>query len=150
MIYFIKGEITGRVKIGTSRQSVNERLKQFQMYSPDSLVVLLEVEGGYEEEKIIKRYLKNYVVHGEWFELTKEVIGLINRIKRNGKRIPNDLIFHRIESVPKKYRKGISTLPVGLSKIIKTMAKEKGIKPSEMFTEIIQTGMKRLKIGENE
>jgi hypothetical protein len=69
MIYIIKASFDGShvYKIGFTRGSVKERLKQLQTASPIKLSIVKEFRGDLMEEQRIHNYLVTLRSHGEWF-----------------------------------------------------------------------------------
>ena len=70
MIYFIKAAFANQTfyKIGFTRGSAQQRLKQLQTSNPVKLELIKEFPGDLWEEKRIHSYLKCLRVEGEWFK----------------------------------------------------------------------------------
>lgn len=69
MVYFISNGTN--VKIGKA-DSTATRLVQLQTGSDVELIVINELEGGYELENKLHAIFDEYNVRGEWFNLPKE------------------------------------------------------------------------------
>lgn len=63
--YFLQGEATGLVKIGRTVGTIEERLKEIQPLSPDTLRVLKVVNRNIEKE--CHETFKEHRMHYEWF-----------------------------------------------------------------------------------
>lgn len=64
--YIIRGQLTGRFKVGKAKD-VAKRVKDMQVGSPDTLEVVVVLEGA-RWEKVLHCRLKAHHSHGEWFE----------------------------------------------------------------------------------
>ena len=64
--YFIQGEITELIKIGSS-YSPSDRLNDFMIGSPDMLKIIKVVDGIDYPESFVRRKFKQFQSHGEWF-----------------------------------------------------------------------------------
>jgi hypothetical protein len=67
MIYFIRNETNGRVKIGYSA-NVKARLASLQTASPDKLTLLASIPGEKDREKSLHNQLCAHRLNGEWFD----------------------------------------------------------------------------------
>lgn len=66
-IYVIQGEITRRVKIGSS-DCIPQRIYAMQSASPDRFLLVYVLEGQtYREERELHARFAQYRLHGEWF-----------------------------------------------------------------------------------
>jgi hypothetical protein len=81
-IYFIRGELTGRIKIGWATKP-GERLKALQTASPDKLLIVAAHPGNGRDEKALHQQFAAHRVHGEWFEGVPEIIAHIQGIIDN-------------------------------------------------------------------
>ena len=82
LVYFIKAEKTGLIKIGTtkSKSSLGKRLSQLTFENADKLTLLLATEALREDDVHREFYKTRH--HGEWFTPTPELIALIELHKR--------------------------------------------------------------------
>ena len=78
-VYFIQGEITGRIKIGFSNQ-INKRIQSLQNSEPLRLIHVIPNALSNTESSLHKRFSHLRVI-GEWFEGTEELIQYINSLK---------------------------------------------------------------------
>ena len=78
MIYFIRGKLTKKIKIGVS-ESAEKRLKDLQAASPDKLIPLGYAVGNSKEERILHQRFAEYNSHGEWFDECKEIHDFISQ-----------------------------------------------------------------------
>lgn len=76
-IYFIRGEITRRIKIGYTTGSVYRRLLDLQVGSPDKLELLGVVNAPIWLEKEFHELLKSDRSHNEWFEESAQLLRFI-------------------------------------------------------------------------
>ena len=80
MTYFIQGEKTGLIKIGTSNNPMH-RLMELQIGSPDTLIMLKYVDSlTYPETELHQRF-KHLRRHGEWFYPDPDLTRFINLLK---------------------------------------------------------------------
>lgn len=77
VVYFIQAVESGRIKIGYSSNSGKRRLAEMSTGSPEQLEVLGEVPGDVAFERELHRRLRHSRLHGEWFELTPEVLEVL-------------------------------------------------------------------------
>jgi hypothetical protein len=77
MIYFVQGEITGRVKIGYTKNLIGIRLQPMVSSSPDKLTYLGGMPGDRKLEKFIQSEFAEHLFHGEWFEENDELLTFI-------------------------------------------------------------------------
>lgn len=69
MVYFIRAVIGNDTfyKIGFTKGSAKQRLKQLQTSNPVKLELIKEFPGDLWEEKKIHKYLSSLRTEGEWF-----------------------------------------------------------------------------------
>ena len=89
-VYFIQGTDGGPIKIGSSVDP-KSRFNDIQTCSPVRLSLLATIDGGPWLENALHRHFKIDRLHGEWFQPTPELRGLIADIQ-SGKE------FSRIKS----------------------------------------------------
>lgn len=77
LIYFIQGEITKRIKIGRTKQMLEERIISLQCGSPDKLIFLGGLLANKQKETELHYKFKKYRLHGEWFEHNQDLIEFI-------------------------------------------------------------------------
>ncbi len=76
-IYFIQSSgAGGAIKIGVTRD-VDARLQSLQQATPEQLVVLGTLRGGYAAEMAILRHFSSDVIRGEWFSPSPSLLGFI-------------------------------------------------------------------------
>jgi hypothetical protein len=76
-VYFIRGKITNRIKIGSSA-NVNRRLYDLSTSSPDDLELLgVLVDNGNTENEIHDKF-KKFRLHGEWFEADESILTFVH------------------------------------------------------------------------
>ena len=77
-VYLINQVNTNKYKIGVTKKSVNERLKQLQTGSSESLVTVKEFETnyGFRLETLLHRHYNCKKTIGEWFELTEQDVAI--------------------------------------------------------------------------
>ena len=78
MIYFIRAEITKKIKIGFTTKSISERMYPMHSISPDSLTFIGGMAGGKVEEKRLHQKFKSLHSHAEWYNESKELLHFIN------------------------------------------------------------------------
>lgn len=85
MIYFVKAEITKRIKIGYTTQWFDILLSSMQSNSPEKLTFLGGLVGSRELEKDIRNSFRENLSHGEWYNESKEIYSFIkaNCLKDN-------------------------------------------------------------------
>lgn len=90
-IYFFKHKEIPAIKIGrTTRDSVNIRFSQFKTYSPygSEIIGFFECENCIELERKIHIELKQFRLHGEFFNITEEhAKSIINKYDNSFKKI---------------------------------------------------------------
>ena len=122
-IYFILAADVGRVKIGRSNQ-VHQRLKDLQVGSPCSLVLLGTFTAEYTVETLLHERFAHWRIIGEWFEYTDQlkmfVYGMI-RASDPPEAMPGLLRIALSEYDEETLRSGeeprINTLQYGSSRI---------------------------------
>lgn len=77
MIYVIRAIGTNRVKVGWSTD-VSARMKSLKTASPYPLELVTTLETDEESlERLLHKGLRNYRVHGEWFELPEKTLNAL-------------------------------------------------------------------------
>lgn len=77
-VYFIRDAERPEVKIGYS-YSPTTRMKALQCGHPRPLQLLGTIYGYRAEEAALHRKFKQYRLHGEWFQLSDEIVRFIGR-----------------------------------------------------------------------
>lgn len=78
IIYFIRGELTGLIKIGMAHDVCPcARLKTLQIGSPDKLVCLGFQNRTKSDERVLHKRFKAIREHGEWFKPSDELFNYI-------------------------------------------------------------------------
>lgn len=75
--YIIQGKLTGFIKIGASI-SLRNRLAMLQSVSPDELVVLRALPGGFQTEAALHKRFAADRHHGEWFLPSEDLLRFID------------------------------------------------------------------------
>lgn len=77
-IYLINQVNTNKYKIGVTKKDVNERLKQLQTGSSESLITIKEFKTnyGFKLETLLHRHYSCKKTIGEWFELTEQDLAM--------------------------------------------------------------------------
>lgn len=78
-VYFIRGEDTGKIKIGFAVDP-EIRLRDLQTGSSEKLSLIKFIEGTQEKETEIQNRFKKYRIHGEWFEPAEELVEFIENL----------------------------------------------------------------------
>lgn len=78
-VYFIGAG--SRVKIGYSSDP-EKRLTELQVGNPDRLTILATLDGGAVLENTIHAAFARDRLDGEWFRISRELLELINEIRR--------------------------------------------------------------------
>ncbi|HAS6997823.1 TPA: hypothetical protein I7280_23645 [Vibrio parahaemolyticus] len=73
IVYFIQGELTKRIKIGSTQWLIDERMRHLQTGSPDELVFIGAYFGTDFTETELHTLFASTRVHGEWFEPSHEI-----------------------------------------------------------------------------
>lgn len=79
LIYFVQAEDRG-IKIGIT-DNIKGRLNALQNNSVLKLNLLGVIRGNIKRESKIHERFKKYKIHGEWFEVQKEILTYIKRYK---------------------------------------------------------------------
>lgn len=87
-VYFIQGEITGRIKIGHS-QDIKSRLQSLQSSEPLRLTHVIPNESRETELRLHKKFSHLRVI-GEWFEGTQELVYYINSLRSDKIALQNE------------------------------------------------------------
>lgn len=87
-VYFIAARRLARVKIGYTAQSIEKRLCELQVGSPDDLVLLGHIQGGRHVEDELHRRFRGDHLRGEWFSLSGNIIRFL---RQRHIRIPQGL-----------------------------------------------------------
>lgn len=82
MIYFASND--GRIKIGTTRGDIAERLKQIGAHLTTPVVLLGWIDGGHAFEHAIHLHLTEYRLQGEWFRDCEEVRRCVRNLLLGG------------------------------------------------------------------
>lgn len=80
LIYFFRGRVTRKVKIGYTSVSPLNRLLDCQVGSPDQLEVLGVVHAPFVFERELHDLFAPYHSHGEWFDGNPILYKFIKRI----------------------------------------------------------------------
>jgi hypothetical protein len=96
VIYFIRGETTGNIKIGYTGRSAESRLRGFQVGCSERLSVLAVMPGDKATERKLHRQFRSLCVHGEWHRPEERLLRFIAD-PRN--RVPERLLPY-IEDEP--------------------------------------------------
>lgn len=80
LIYFMRGRITRRTKVGYTTRDPYLRLSDCQTGSPDVLELLGVADAPYSVEQELHKILEPYHSHGEWFDESKVLNKFIRTI----------------------------------------------------------------------
>lgn len=94
MIYFFQGEITRRIKIGTTKRFINQRMSEAQANSPDKLFFIGYMPGDKDIESHLRNKFLNSHSHGEWHNESPEILSYIQN-----NCIHEINIAHKVESL---------------------------------------------------
>ena len=87
MIYFVRGQRSGMVKIGYTAR-LKGRLGALQTGSPESLELVGFIDGDRTTERELHERFKDARAHGEWFHPRKELSDFLGTI-RSAPRFPD-------------------------------------------------------------
>lgn len=73
MVYFIRAEGTNFVKIGFTKNSVENRIAELQVGCPHRLVLIKVIDGDSSFEKELHKKFRALKIRGEWFLLQKKL-----------------------------------------------------------------------------
>ena len=80
MIYFIRQNSNGPVKIGVS-VNPERRLLSMQTINPDPLHIMKVVNGSYAMEALLHEKFSDARINGEWFEPTEALLAYIENLR---------------------------------------------------------------------
>lgn len=83
MIYFVLNRRAGAIKIGHSGSPVT-RLCDFQVGSPDPLVILGTIPGDRPEEQALQQRFADYWIRGEWFQADESLLEQVRSLLETG------------------------------------------------------------------
>jgi hypothetical protein len=91
MVYFIKAETYGAIKVGSSVDPI-KRLTELQVSSPDDLELLGVVSGGINIEKRFHRLFRKQHLRGEWYKIEGTCSKILKRLRleKPKKEYPKD------------------------------------------------------------
>jgi len=72
-VYAVEATGTGKIKLGHTTRTPEQRLAQLRCQSPVPLVLVAAFEGGRAAERAAHAAFKDLRTHGEWFADTPEV-----------------------------------------------------------------------------
>ena len=129
-IYFFKHKDVNAVKIGrTSGDSVKNRFSQFKTYSPfgSEIVGFFECDNCVELEKKIHIELKQFRMHGEFFNITLDhAKSIINKHDISGKELKflfNEWLSNpenNVEELQKLFKRANETIKVIRTGVLET------------------------------
>lgn len=90
-LYFVQCETTCRIKIGIAVDA-QKRLRHLQTGSPTRLRVVAVIPGGAMGEVLHHRRFDDDHLHGEWFELSEELLAYINEVRGQTKEECADVL----------------------------------------------------------
>jgi len=150
-IYFIQCGNT--IKIGIT-SDVEKRLNDLQVANPVKLKVLLTLRGTNQDERILHRRFRKYLIRGEWYKKCKALDDEIKQLKKT-REIPryDDTTIKRLDELRAIYkrngRKASLMLPPTLYFLIlesfdnkccvcETGLTERGIKKKLFFLNLVE------------
>jgi len=83
-IYFLKPLNEDRVKIGFTTRTGNHRRREAQTYNATELLVLVETFGSKKDEAALHYLFRGSLIHGEWFQYTKDIQDLVDFLVDGG------------------------------------------------------------------
>jgi hypothetical protein len=83
VIYFAAAS-DGRIKIGTTRRDVSDRLKQIGQDFAEPLALLGSIDGDHRFERAVHTYLREHRIAGEWFRDCAAVRRVVRNIVLGG------------------------------------------------------------------
>lgn len=102
MIYVIQAEVGGPVKIGYTSGAPEARLRNLQCGSPFKLIVLATIpEGAVDEEANLHKRFQSSRLHGEWFELSDELVEWVSGLQAQAEPYPREMVRWRDDLTPK-------------------------------------------------
>jgi hypothetical protein len=78
LVYFVQAEHGGPIKIGSAYRPL-DRVRCFQPWSPYQLLLLAVMPGAKREEFALHQQFEKDRLHGEWFEPSEELLGIIRQ-----------------------------------------------------------------------
>ncbi len=82
-VYFLHAEQCGKIKIGFTTK-LRARILALKAESPTPLHLLASAPGHYwDERKIHSKFIQSHS-HGEWFDITPELVSLIEQVGMSG------------------------------------------------------------------
>ena len=80
MIYFIKDTVSQEIKIGYSKRSPEQRLRDLQTGNPHKLLLLGSISGRRDDEGCFHSRFAKHQLEGEWFNglIIEEVLAIIS------------------------------------------------------------------------
>lgn len=94
-LYFVYSEQAGLIKIGKTRHP-RTRIQCLRTQSPVPLKVVGVIRAHDAHEKMLHDALEESRKHGEWFEPTTELLGLIEKAIEHGIRPVHEFIMRRL------------------------------------------------------
>lgn len=79
LVYFVRGVLTKKIKIGYTTQNAYHRMADLQVGSPDILKMIGVMNAPRYFESDLHRVLAPYRAHGEWFSLPFFVVSWIGK-----------------------------------------------------------------------
>jgi hypothetical protein len=73
MVYFIKCNPSGRIKIGYSKEPT-KRMASLQIGCPDELELMGTIHAPKSLETVLKRAFRDFRIRGEWHTPSKELL----------------------------------------------------------------------------
>lgn len=78
MIYFIRENHAGAIKIGYTEKAPEQRLRELQTGSPNKLYLIATMPGEKKDEAILHLLFAKYRLNSEWFSQNNELELFIN------------------------------------------------------------------------
>ncbi|MBC8877195.1 MAG: GIY-YIG nuclease family protein [Planctomycetes bacterium] len=110
MIYFIRDEETGDIKIGLTASHPEGRRRACQTGNPRELVLLFQMEGSKQDEDALHERFADANVRGEWFKAVPELLLFIAEAKVSQLEAENA----RLQATLDEVRSGLGTLSIRL------------------------------------
>jgi len=145
MVYFIKDEGSGHIKIGYTSggvYGVKQRLSSLQTSSPTKLEVLAVIQGSRKTEKYLHEQFKDIRVIGEWFKPTVKLMAQILLLSKNQyNEQTKDDNYCGVENFRNRV---VITIPNSIMTEIKLLAKAERRTVSNMVTFMLSEALQKL------
>lgn len=91
IVYFLHAGKSNLIKIGFTK-NLKERLAKLATGSPEPLTLLKTIQGTIQSEVALLAIFNSFRKHGEWFEMSAELINFIHSLQEDQIYLPHDFI----------------------------------------------------------